>query len=96
MQCRHFGRDYSRSGGDDRYLGPSETKAGDMATKSGGSQTELIGWLENTVQELYDLLEQYAPVWYTQELHEKAEAALKLVAEAGNGSGKPKSRARAS
>ncbi len=27
--------------------------------------------------ELYDLLEQYAPPWYTQEHHEKAKSALR-------------------
>jgi len=28
---------------------------------------------------LYELLESYAPVWYTEEHHEKAEAALRSV-----------------
>ncbi len=28
------------------------------------------------LKELFDLLEEYAPVWYTQELHDRAEAAL--------------------
>jgi hypothetical protein len=28
------------------------------------------------LQELYELLEEYAPIWYTQELHDRAEAAL--------------------
>lgn len=28
------------------------------------------------LQELFDLLEEYAPVWYTEELHDRAEAAL--------------------
>jgi hypothetical protein len=28
---------------------------------------------------LYDLLEDYAPEWYTHECHDKAEAALRLV-----------------
>jgi hypothetical protein len=28
---------------------------------------------------LYDLLEEYAPAWYTEEHHDKAEAALRLV-----------------
>lgn len=60
-----------------------------MATNSGGSQTELIGRLVNTIQELYDLLEEYAPVWYTNELHDKAEAALKLVEKASRRNGQP-------
>jgi hypothetical protein len=28
---------------------------------------------------LYDLLEEYAPAWYTEEHHNKAEAALRFV-----------------
>ena len=28
------------------------------------------------LQELFDLLEEYAPVWYTEELHDRAKAAL--------------------
>jgi hypothetical protein len=29
--------------------------------------------------ELYELLEKYAPTWYTQSHHEKAESTLRLV-----------------
>ena len=32
--------------------------------------------LADALTDLYDLLEQYAPSWYTEEHHEKAEAAL--------------------
>lgn len=28
------------------------------------------------LQELFDLLEEYAPVWYTEELHDRAKTAL--------------------
>jgi hypothetical protein len=28
------------------------------------------------LQELFELLEEYAPVWYTEELHDRAKAAL--------------------
>jgi len=28
------------------------------------------------LKELFDLLEEYAPTWYTEELHKRAEAAL--------------------
>ena len=45
----------------------------------GGPQIELIEQLGNTVKELHDLLEMYAPTWYTPELHEKAEAALQML-----------------
>jgi hypothetical protein len=33
----------------------------------------------DALAELYNLLEQYAPLWYTQEHHEKAESALRLT-----------------
>jgi hypothetical protein len=33
----------------------------------------------DALAELYDLLEQYAPVWYTREQHERAESALRLL-----------------
>ena len=35
--------------------------------------------LRDALKMLYDLLEAYAPVWYTEEHHYKAEAALKSV-----------------
>lgn len=47
--------------------------------KNIGPQRELIERLGNTVKELYDLLELYAPVWYSSELHEKAEATLQML-----------------
>ena len=28
------------------------------------------------LQELFDLLEEYAPTWYTEDLHDRAKAAL--------------------
>jgi hypothetical protein len=35
--------------------------------------------LREALKMLYDLLEKYAPSWYTEEHHNKAEAALRLV-----------------
>ena len=32
--------------------------------------------IADVLSELYNLLEQYAPPWYTQELHEKVKTAL--------------------
>jgi len=29
--------------------------------------------------ELYELLEEYAPVWYSEDLHHRAEAALRVL-----------------
>jgi hypothetical protein len=38
-----------------------------------------LAQLGDLLAELYDLLEKYAPAWYTEELHHKAESALRLV-----------------
>ena len=35
--------------------------------------------LREALKMLYDLLEDYAPPWYTEEYHAKAEAALRIV-----------------
>ena len=35
--------------------------------------------LREVLKMLYDLLEDYAPSWYTEEYHDKAEAALRIV-----------------
>lgn len=35
--------------------------------------------LQEALQMLYDLLEGYGPSWYTEEHHDKAEAALRFV-----------------
>ena len=35
--------------------------------------------LREALKMLYDLLEQYTPSWYTEEHHDKAEAALRFV-----------------
>jgi hypothetical protein len=35
--------------------------------------------LRKALKMLYDLLEDYAPAWYTEEHHDRAEAALRLV-----------------
>ena len=35
--------------------------------------------LRDALKMLYDLLEAYAPVWYTEEHHNRTEAALRSV-----------------
>ena len=35
--------------------------------------------LAEALEDLYELLEEYAPAWYTQEHREKAEAALRML-----------------
>ena len=35
--------------------------------------------LREALKTLYDLLEEHAPSWYTEEHHDKAEAALRFV-----------------
>jgi hypothetical protein len=35
--------------------------------------------MEETFVKLYDLLEQYSPPWYPNQLHEKAESVLRQI-----------------
>ena len=48
--------------------------------KSDATQTRL-SFVEEAFLELFKLLEQYAPVWYTEEHHSQAAAALRLLQE---------------
>ena len=43
-----------------------------------GLSTQVLK-LREALKILYDLLEAYAPAWYTEEHHNKAEAALRSV-----------------
>ena len=47
-----------------------------MSPSAQKSQTENLG---NLLTELYKLLETYAPVWYSEELHERLLSALKTL-----------------
>ena len=38
--------------------------------------------LTKVLTEIYELLEEYAPPWYTQEHHERVKAALSLLRKA--------------
>jgi len=38
--------------------------------------------LAEALNELYELLEEYAPSWYSEDQHEKAKAALELLGQA--------------
>ena len=48
--------------------------------KSDASQTQL-SFVAEAFLELFKLLEQYAPVWYTEEHHKQAAAALRALQE---------------
>jgi hypothetical protein len=48
--------------------------------KSEAPQTQL-SFVEEAFLELFKLLEQYAPAWYTEEHHNQAAAALLLLQE---------------
>jgi hypothetical protein len=37
--------------------------------------------VEEAFRELFNLLEQYAPVWYTEDYHNRALAALRVLEE---------------
>ena len=70
---------YEIQGGDMASKGSQVTNSNLRPTRSGSSHVELNERLANTVNELYQLLELYAPAWYTEELHEKAESALRTM-----------------
>jgi len=48
--------------------------------KSAALRIELAGAAE-VLRELFNLLEQYAPTWYTEEHHNRAVAALRVLEE---------------
>ena len=52
------------------------TKLRHRPTKGANPVIEPNELVRNTLKDLYLLLEDYAPEWYTEELHERAEAAL--------------------
>lgn len=39
--------------------------------------------LRNLLTDLYELLEEYAPAWYSKELHDRLSAALKMLHRKG-------------
>lgn len=49
-----------------------------MSQKSDVSQTQLA-FVEEVFLELFKLLEQYAPAWYTEEHHNRAASALHVL-----------------
>lgn len=65
----------------------SELKNG-FATRSRGVERRVAELERERVQlagalrSLYQLLEEYGPAWYTKDHHERAELALRLLADA--------------
>jgi hypothetical protein len=49
------------------------------AREPGFSQPELQEEMEKTFRKLSDLLEQYAPAWYPDQLREKAESVRRHI-----------------
>lgn len=45
------------------------------------SRIELEAQAKHALREMYDLLEQYAPAWYPQELHDKVGSILRQLAK---------------
>lgn len=56
--------------------GEKESTMSEFGTRHGVAE---VVKLREALKALYDLLEAHAPSWYTQEHHDKAEAALRLV-----------------
>ena len=50
-----------------------------VAHEPGLSQPALLEEMEKTFLKLCDLLEQYAPPWYSDQLHEKAESVQRQI-----------------
>ena len=59
----------------------SKEPSGDQREQSDAFQTRLAYSVE-VLQELVNLLEQYAPTWYTEEHHRRALRALRGLEEA--------------
>ena len=57
--------------------GPRKSVA--MSLDDAKLPTAEVRELREALKMLYDLLEDYAPSWYTEEYHDKAEAALRIV-----------------
>lgn len=45
------------------------------------SRVELEAQTTDALREMYDLLEQYAPAWYPQELHDRVSSILRQLAK---------------
>ena len=58
----------------------SDQATGSHREKSDASPAPLESIAE-VFRELFSLLEQYAPVWYTEEHHNRAVAALRVLEE---------------
>ena len=58
-------------------------QAFDQETELSGKKQDLreaqVATVTETLVELFELLEDYAPVWYTEEHHHHAVAALRLL-----------------
>jgi len=75
--------------------GSEATHSAPQPIKSGSPPSDLNEQLGNAVNELYQLLELYAPAWYTEELHAKAEATLLAVGRVIAPTSRPQSKASA-
>lgn len=49
-----------------------------MSLDDGEHRAAEVLQLREALKTLYDFLEEYAPSWYTEDHHDKAEAALHL------------------
>jgi len=76
------------------HRGPEPIDQNPQSIKSVDSQTDLNERVGNTIVELYQLLEGYAPAWYTEELHERAEAALRALGRINQRSNGPRTTTR--
>ncbi|HEY1263158.1 MAG TPA: hypothetical protein VGF06_06525 [Terriglobales bacterium] len=62
------------------HMGPRhQNRLAYMPAREQDLNSQSTKQLAEALHNLYDLLEEYAPAWYTQEHREKAEAALRML-----------------
>jgi len=60
---------------------PSRKRAQSHAKKEDPTESE-FRTVADALMELFELLEEYAPAWYTEEHHNRAVAALRILMKA--------------
>ena len=76
----HSTRAQSRRGKNVSPLPPVDVQSARTSRERGFERREVIE-ARNSLIELFDLLEEYAPMWYTAAHHERALAAIRALKE---------------
>jgi len=57
-------------------MGLQQLRTATTVRASMGSRNERTLTAQTVLQEMVELLEEYAPIWYTEDLHNRAKAIL--------------------